>query len=102
MLFANTEASKEHKILKGRIASGDQFISDSATKNCIKTTFAPLCVEMEGAAIAQACYLNDVPFAILRCMSDMADDLSSNGYEFNEGIAAQMSAKVVEKTLELL
>ena len=54
---------------------------------------------MEGAAIAHACYINNVPFVIVRCMSDMADDLSSNGYEFNESIAAEMSAKLVEKVI---
>ena len=102
--FANTEASKEHKILKGRIASGDQFISDSAAKNRIKTTFAPLCVEMEGAAIAHACTLNKVPFVIIRCMSDMADD-SERGeskYKFNEDSAAEESAKLILELIKLI
>jgi hypothetical protein len=35
-------------------------------------------------------------------MSDMADDLSSNGYDFNEGVAAEMSARVVEKMIQLI
>lgn len=100
--FDSSEFAKEHKMIQGRIATGDQFISEKSVKESIAENFEPACVEMEGAAIAQACYLNNVPFAILRCMSDMADDLSSNGYEFNEGIAAQMSARVVEKALELL
>ena len=102
--FANTEASKEHKILKGRIASGDQFISDSTAKNRIKTTFAPLCVEMEGAAIAHACTLNKVPFVIIRCMSDMADD-SERGeskYKFNEDSAAEESAKLILELIKLI
>jgi len=98
--FAESEQSKGHKLMEGRIATGDQFISEKAVKSKIAENFAPACVEMEGCAIAHACYLNNVPFVIIRCMSDMADDLSSNGYDFNEGIAAELSAKVCEKVIQ--
>lgn len=97
--FSDSELSKGHKMIEGRIATGDQFISEKNVKSKIAENFAPACVEMEGAAIAHACYLNKVPFVILRCMSDMADDLSSNGYDFNEGLAAELSARVVEKMI---
>lgn len=100
--FASDELSKGHKMVEGRIATGDQFISEKEAKSKIARQFSPVCVEMEGAAIAHACYLNGTPFVIIRCMSDMADDLSTNGYEFNEAAAAELSAKVVEKTLSLL
>lgn len=98
--FEESEVTAGHKIVKGRIATGDQFISDKNVKAKIRENVDPACVEMEGAAIAHTCYLNKIPFVIVRCMSDMADDLSSNGYEFNESIAAEMSAKLVEKTVE--
>ena len=97
--FMNRSFAEGHKILEGRIATGDQFISDKDVKKKIAENVNPACVEMEGAAIAHACYINKVPFVIVRCMSDMADDLSSNGYEFNESIAAEMSAKLVEKVI---
>lgn len=100
--FVEGGFEKEHKILEGRIATGDQFISEKNVKSKIAEEFNPACVEMEGAAIAHACFLNKIPFVIIRCMSDMADDLSSNGYEFNESVAAKKSAKLVEKTLSLL
>ena len=101
--FAKGEDGKEpHKIIEGRIATGDQFISDKSTKERINNDFSPACVEMEGAAIAHACYLNKVPFVILRCMSDMADDLHTNGYDFNEPVAAELSARVVEKMIQLI
>lgn len=99
--FAESELSKGHKMIEGRIATGDQFISEKNVKSQIAAEFAPACVEMEGAAIAHACCLNKVPFVILRCMSDMADDLSSNGYDFNEPVAAELSARVVEKLIQL-
>ncbi|MCR4823082.1 MAG: 5'-methylthioadenosine/adenosylhomocysteine nucleosidase [Treponema sp.] len=100
--FASSELSQGHKMIEGRIATGDQFISEKSIKAVIKENFDPACVEMEGAAIAHACYLNKVPFVILRCMSDMADDLSSNGYDFNEPVAAELSARIVEKMIELI
>jgi len=99
-VFNSTDLSKEHKIVKGLIASGDQFISDSAKKDFIKTNFNPLCVEMEGCAIAHACYLNKVPFIIVRCMSDMADDTVEQTYSFNEDVAADMSASFIINLLK--
>ncbi len=66
---------------KGRIASGDQFVSDPEQKDRIGRLFAPLCCEMEGAAIAHACYLNMVPFVIIRAISDNAEEGSNVNYE---------------------
>lgn len=58
----------------GRIATGDQFIGDSATKHRIAREWSPICVEMEGAAIGHIAAKNDVPFVIIRSMSDDADE----------------------------
>lgn len=97
--FSQLEEAKGHKLVKGRIASGDQFISSSEQKNTIKVNCAPACVEMEGAAIAHACYINKIPFVIIRCMSDMAEDSSEKTYDFNEELAADLSAKLVLKMI---
>lgn len=97
--FSETEFSKEHKMIKGLIASGDQFISSDEQKNFIKTNFNPMCVEMEGGAIAHACYLNKVPFVIIRCMSDMADDSAQATYTFNEDVCAGMCAELISKII---
>lgn len=97
--FSESGESKGHKMVEGRIATGDQFISEKEKKAKIAANVNPACVEMEGAAIAHACYLNKTPFVILRCMSDMADDLSSNGYAFNEEIAAKLSARICENVV---
>ena len=85
----------------GLVASGDQFISDSRQKKIIAANFEPACVEMEGAAIAHACYLNKVPFVIVRCMSDMADESVEKTYAFNEDVCAAASACLVRKMLEI-
>ena len=98
--FEKSELSAKHKILAGRIASGDQFICDSALKSLIKERMDPVCVEMEGAAIAHACYLNGIPFVILRCISDMADDAQECTYEFNEKVAAEESSCMLLEMLK--
>ena len=95
--FGKTEFAKQHKVIKGVVASGDQFISDSSTKKTIQQNFAPACVEMEGCAIAQTCYLNKVPFVIVRCMSDMADESVEQTYAFNEDICADACSCLVKK-----
>lgn len=79
--FGNSDLSKEHKITKGLIASGDQFIAGGEKKAFIVSNFQPMCVEMEGCAIAHTCFKNKVPFVIVRCMSDCADDTVETSYD---------------------
>ncbi len=100
--FASLEEARGHALVKGRIASGDQFIASKELKAKIMENCSPACVEMEGAAIAHACYLNEVPFIIIRCMSDMADDDGEKTYDFNEQAAAELSAKLVERMVGLV
>lgn len=64
----------------GRVVSGDQFISDKAVKARLIELFDGCCTEMEGAAIAQAAYLNGIPFLIIRAISDKADDSATMDY----------------------
>lgn len=79
--FEKSELAKNHKIQNGLIASGDQFISGGERKSFIINNFHPLCVEMEGCAIAHTCFANNIPFVIIRCMSDCADDSAVETYE---------------------
>ena len=58
----------------GPIVSGDQFVSSKEKTQWLNETFGSLCTEMEGAAIAHVCYLNSVPFLVIRSISDMADE----------------------------
>ena len=65
------------KLVVGNIASGDQFISGSSSKNNILQQLpAVVCVQMEGAALAQVCFEYDIPFVIIRTISDTADEQS--------------------------
>lgn len=62
------------KAIAGKIATGDLFVGDAATKQAIEDKCRPDCVEMEGAAVSQVAGRNGVPCVILRAMSDNADE----------------------------
>lgn len=87
------------KVFKGRIASGDQFIAGKETKNNIKTWFDPLCVEMEGTAMAHAAYLNGINCLIIRAISDKADDSAEMDYPTFERKAAIHCAGMVREMM---
>ena len=80
----------------GRICSGDQFVSSQEQKDQIIKAFHGWCTEMEGAGIAQAAYLNDVPFIIVRAISDKADNSAYVDYATFEKKAAEHSVRLVE------
>ena len=81
--------------LSGVIASGDQFISSSERKTFITETFGAIACEMEGAAVGHVCYVNQVPFCILRAISDSADGSSHMDYPTFVGIAADQSVRLM-------
>lgn len=96
------EAAPDINVFVGRVCSGDQFIADDTVKDNIKTDFGGLCTEMEGAAIAQASYLNHVPFVIIRAISDKADGSGSVDYPTFEKKAAKDCAALVDSMLRNL
>lgn len=65
----------------GRVATGDQFISSNEKKQWIIDNFDAYCAEMEGGAMAQTAYLNNVPFVVIRAISDKADNSATVTYE---------------------
>ena len=96
------KAAPDLGIFEGRVCSGDQFISSQEVKDAIKADFGGMCTEMEGAGIAQACYLNSIPFVIIRAISDKADGSDIMDYpEFEKKAAHDCAALVLEllKTL---
>ena len=84
----------------GRVVSGDQFVSDKSKKNWIADTFSGYCTEMEGAAIAQTAYLNNIPFLIIRAISDKADDSASMDYPAFEAMAIENSVKLLNAMIK--
>ena len=80
----------------GRVVTGDQFVAGREVKEEIASWTDGYCTEMEGAAIAQAAYLNKVPFVIIRAISDKADDSASVDYPEFEKKAIEHSVRLVE------
>ena len=93
---------KNLKYHRGRIVSGECFVEDAALKKRIVEGFSPHCVEMEGAAIGHVAHLNDIPFVVIRSISDNADDEATMSYKAFEKIAAEISAAVVLNMIETI
>ena len=96
------KVNPEIKVFRGRVVSGDQFIADKAVKNRIVENFHGFCTEMEGAAIAQTAYLNNLPFVIIRAISDKADDSATMDYPTFEKKAVEHSVRLVEGLMRVM
>lgn len=90
------------EVFEGRVVSGDQFVADAEVKEEIVSEFSGYCTEMEGAAIAQAAYLNGVPFVVLRAISDKADNSATMDYPTFERKAAEHCVNLVGEMLREL
>ena len=99
LINAAYESSKKevrsHKVVKGRVVTGDIFISSMELKDKLVNELGAYCGEMEGAAIAHVCHVNKVPFVIIRAMSDKADGSADVTYEEFVQEAAHNSKDIV-------
>lgn len=93
-------SSATSKVLEGRICSGDQFIATKEQKDTILSNFGGMCCEMEGAAIAQVCHLNETPFVIMRAISDKSDGSQSMEFETFKKEAGANVARIVRYMIE--
>lgn len=86
------------KLYCGDIASGDQFFSKNQQKQNLHNNLPDvLCVEMEGAAVAQVCYEYNIPFTVIRTISDVADDSSHIDFPlFIQKIAKNYSVEIIK------
>jgi len=91
----NEKVNPEASVHCGRVVSGDQFISSREKKQWLFDTFRGYCAEMEGAAIAQAAYLNQMSFLIVRAISDKADDSAGMDYPAFEKLAIERSVRLL-------
>ena len=96
---ANEEANPDIPTFTGRVVSGDQFVSDGAVKERLVTQFQAKCTEMEGAAIAQAAYLNKISCVIIRAISDKADNSSTMDYAAFEKQAITHTVRLVRNLM---
>lgn len=93
-------ANAEYKIQKGIIASGDIFCTEMKMKEKIHHKFNAKCVEMEGAAIAQVCYLNQVPFLVIRSISDSPNGNNAITFDQYLELASKRCALFLKEALK--
>lgn len=88
-------------VMKGRIATGDLFVVYKGDRERIAFHFGALCCEMEGGAVGHACYMNKVPFAILRSISDDLKYNKAENYEEFKQLAADRTVKALKKFIQM-
>lgn len=91
------------QVIEGLIASGDQFLSSQEERMSLARRLPKVCcVEMEGAAIAQVCHEYHIPFAILRTISDTANEEAMIDFEqFVSRVAGYYSLNILQEFYQL-
>ena len=97
---ANNLKEKDYKIKTGIIATGDIFCTDIEMKNKIYSKFDADCVEMEGAAIAQVCYLDNIPFIVIRSISDSPNGNNEIDFDKFVELASKKCANILREFLK--
>ena len=97
---ANNLKEKDYKIKTGIIATGDIFCTDIEMKNKIYSKFDADCVEMEGAAIAQVCYLDNIPFIVIRSISDSPNGNNEIDFDKFVELASKRCANILREFLK--
>ena len=99
--FAEKASKKlKGKTIKGRILSGDQFVASPEKIKFLKDEFNGDCTEMEGAAVGHVCYIFNIPFVVIRTMSDKANSEAHTDYATFMKIAAENSVTLVDEMLK--
>ncbi|MFE4711837.1 5'-methylthioadenosine/adenosylhomocysteine nucleosidase [Paenibacillus sp. NPDC056722] len=86
----------------GKVLSGDQFIASREVVASLRQEMDGACVEMEGAAVAQVCFMNNTPFVVIRSMSDRADGSAEVNYKEFTIEASQRSHAILAQMLQAL
>jgi len=86
----------------GKVLSGDQFVADRAVVKALFEQFGGACTEMEGASVAQVCFMNDIPHVIIRSMSDKADGSAHANFAEFTVEASNRSYAIVDEIVKSL
>ncbi len=103
-IFQWPGGSKGIKMHTGLIASGDRFVNSAAEVQALRLALPDaLCVEMEGAAVAQVCHDYGVPFVAVRTISDRADDTAHLDFaQFVRDVAGPYAVRLVDALMRKL
>ena len=83
-------------LMIGTVVSGDRFVEDSATLRWLQREFGALATEMEGAAFGYTCQLSDLPFVVIRGLSDTANENAPADFEANLETVCRHSYRLLE------
>lgn len=86
-------------LMLGTVASGDKFVQDTDTLRWLQREFAALATEMEGGAFGYTCRLNDLPFVVIRGLSDTAGETASDDFDANLHKVCQSSFQLMERLI---
>ena len=92
----------DHSVQQGRVLTGDAFVEDEVQRRQLREELAGDCVEMEGAAVGQVCAVNEVPYLVVRAISDHADGTSDIDFGAFLTEAARSSSEIVFRLLDTL
>lgn len=93
---------RDPRVISGDIASGDRFIATHADREMVRARVpGAICVEMEGAAVAQVCYENNIPLGVVRVISDGAGDGAHVDFgKFVRDAASRYGRGIIKRFLE--
>lgn len=98
-IFDHAKKIYDGQILRGVIVTGDQFISDSKKGKELNETFGGLACEMEGGAIAHVCYINKIPFGVIRTISDNGNDDAHMDFPTFVALAAAKEIELINSLI---
>ena len=96
---AAPDADRAPSLMLGTVVSGDRFIQDPETLRWLQREFSALATEMEGAAVGYTCGLNEVPFVVIRALSDTASETASDDFASNLGQVCENSFRLLESLI---
>ena len=96
----NKMPERNYEIKLGVVATGDIFCTEKYMKEKIRTKFDADIVDMECGAIAQVCYLEEMPFLVIRTVSDVPDGNNAKTFDENVRLASRRSANVFRELLK--
>ena len=95
-------SNSDYKIKLGIIATGDIFCEDVSIKDKIRANFDADVVDMECAAIGQVCYLDNIPFSVIRTISDTPNGNNASTFDDNLESASKRCANILNKYLKAI
>ena len=97
-----TRGKSELQVIFGRVLTGDQVITSKERVEQLRTVLQGDCVEMEGAAVGQTCVMNDVPFMLIRTLSDLADEDALAIYDQSSESVLDINYQILKDVINLI